>query len=199
MLELLGPSTGGIRQHVAWLTGALRERGWTVRTAGPPGVLDDLVEQDAVVAVPRGWRALRGAIGRADLVHAHGLKAGWLASTVPRRPPLVVTVHNLVLDEVARRAAPVLRRLEGMLPGRVDAVIAVSDEIGRRFGAAGNVHVSHPRVRARSPAGRARRSAPGSDSSTVSGSSSPSPVSTRRRTSRPCSRRCAGSTSCASS
>lgn len=142
VLQLLGPSTGGIRQHVAWLTHALRVRGWSVRTAGPAGVLDGLVAQDAVVPVPRGRRALAAAVEGADLVHAHGLRAGWLASTL--RVPVVVTVHNLVLDEVAGRSAPILRALEGWLPRRVDAVIAVSDEIGRRFGRAANVQVVPP-------------------------------------------------------
>lgn len=144
VLQLLGPSTGGIRKHVAWLAGELETRGWAVRTAGPRGVLDGVARQDAVVPVPLGRRALVESIGRADILHAHGLKAGWLASTVRRRPPLVVTVHNLVLDEAAGRAAPVLRVLEGWLPRRADAVIAVSEEIGRRFGGRPNVSVIPP-------------------------------------------------------
>ena len=144
VLQLLGPSTGGIRQHVAWLAGALSERGWRVRTAGPAGVLGALLDQDAVVPVPRGRAALARAVAGADLIHAHGLKAGWLASTLRRRPPLVVSVHNLVLDEAAGRLAPVLRTLEGLLPRRVDAVIALSDEIGRRFGPHRHVRVIPP-------------------------------------------------------
>jgi glycosyltransferase involved in cell wall biosynthesis len=107
-------------------------------------VLDGIRPLDVVVPVPRGRVALGRAAAGVDLVHAHGLKAGWLASAIRTRPPLVVTVHNLVLDEVAGRTAPVLRALEGALPRRVDAVIAVSDEIGRRFGAAPDVHVIPP-------------------------------------------------------
>jgi glycosyltransferase involved in cell wall biosynthesis len=144
VLQLLGPSTGGIRQHVAWLSGALRERGWDVRTAGPAGTLEGLVRQDVDVSVPTGRSALARAARDVDLVHAHGLKAGWMASTVRECRPLVVTVHNLVLDEAAGRMAPVLRFLEGRLPRRADAVIAVSDEIGRRFAGATNVHVIPP-------------------------------------------------------
>jgi glycosyltransferase involved in cell wall biosynthesis len=53
-------------------------------------------------------------------------------------------VHNLVLDEVAGRRALALRALEGALPRRVDAVIAVSEEIGRRFASASNVRVIPP-------------------------------------------------------
>jgi glycosyltransferase involved in cell wall biosynthesis len=144
VLQLLGPSTGGIRRHVGWLAGALEARGWEVTTAGPEGVLDGIRPLDVVVPVPRGRAALRRASAGVDLVHAHGLKAGWLASTVRARPPVVVTVHNLVLDEVAGRRARVLRALEGWLPRRVDAVIAVSEAIGKRFSSAPDVHVIPP-------------------------------------------------------
>ena len=138
-LELLGPSIGGIRRHVAYLSEQLRAAGWEVRTAGPAGVLDDL---DHVVPIPDGARpdqvlaarrALRPLLDGVDLVHAHGLKAGWVASTVRPRPPLVVSVHNLVLDDVAGWTAPLLRLLEERLPGRADATIAVSGEVARRF------------------------------------------------------------------
>jgi len=138
-LELLGPSIGGIRRHVAYLSEQLRAAGWEVRTAGPAGVLDDL---DHVVPIPGGARpdqalaarrALRPLLDGVDVVHAHGLKAGWLAATLRPRPPLVVSIHNLVLDEVAGWSAPLLRRLEERLPGRADATIAISGEVARRF------------------------------------------------------------------
>ena len=140
VLQLLGPSTGGIRRHVGELSAALRKRGWDVDVAAPTGVL----EGAAVVPVPSGVdprgvlaarRALRPLVEGIDLVHAHGLKAAWVASLLRRRPPLVVTVHNLVLDEVAGRAAgKALRVLEGLLPRRVDELIAVSKPIADRFG-----------------------------------------------------------------
>jgi glycosyltransferase involved in cell wall biosynthesis len=142
VLHLLGPSTGGIRAHVATLADALEARGWDVGVAGPAGVLDGLRKLDHEVPVPAGLspagvvrarRALRGAAAGADLVHAHGLKAGWVATLLRPRPPVVLSVHNLVLDDVAGRAAPVLRVLEGGLVGRVDHVVAISDEVARRF------------------------------------------------------------------
>ena len=142
VLHLLGPSAGGIRRNVAFLARAFRERGWTVDVAGPPGVLDGLGEQRHTVSVPSGLdvreamaarRSLATIAGRYDLVHAHGLKAGWLAASLRRGPPVVLTVHNVVLDEASARAAPVLRLLERLLPGRVDAVIAVSDDIASRL------------------------------------------------------------------
>lgn len=140
VLQLLGPSTGGIRRHVAYLTEVLRSDGWSVDVAGPSGVLDDL---DHVVPVPggvdlralrRSRRALHDLLPDYDLVHAHGLKAGWTASLSRRVGlPLVVSVHNLVLDEAAGRSAPVLRRLEAMLPARAHRTIAISGEVARRF------------------------------------------------------------------
>ncbi|MBK9178308.1 MAG: glycosyltransferase [Acidimicrobiales bacterium] len=156
VLQLLGPSTGGIRRHVVTLTAELRRRGWEVAVAGPAGVLDGVGELDAVVDVPAGSSAVQALRARrqlapllrgADLVHAHGLKAGWVAGSLRSRPPLVVTVHNLVLDEAAGPAAPVLRVMEGMLPGRADAVIAVSPGIAERFAgsrAAGRITVVPP-------------------------------------------------------
>lgn len=144
VVELLGPSTGGIRKHVAQLTGRLEERGWSVTVAGPPGVMDGVGRLDAVVGVPggsdpRAFRSARRSLAtvladhRPALVHAHGLKAGWVAASLRDRPPLVVSVHNLVLAEAAGRSYGVLRRLEAALPARVDAVIAISDEVARRF------------------------------------------------------------------
>jgi glycosyltransferase involved in cell wall biosynthesis len=141
VLHLLGPSAGGIRRHVAFLAEALARRRWSVEVAGPAGVLPEasVVPVPSGVASP-GWlaarRALRPLAARADLVHAHGLKAGWLASTLRPRPPLVVSVHNLVLDEAAGRGAPFLRALEGWLPRRVDRIVAVSGEVARRFAGA---------------------------------------------------------------
>lgn len=142
VLELLGPSTGGIRRHVATLARALGERGWQPAVAGPAGVMDGLGAQDAVVPIPTGLspaaalrahRALRPLAGASALVHAHGLKAGLLASATRDRGPLVVTVHNLVMDESAGRGAAPLRRLEARLPRRADRVIAVSLQIADRF------------------------------------------------------------------
>ncbi len=141
VLQLLGPSTGGIRRHVGYLTERLRAEGWTVDTAGPAGVLDELTH---VVDVPAGLSPsglarcrsqLRAIVSRGgyDLVHAHGLKVGWLLSTLRVGVPTVLSVHNLVLDEVAGRSARPLRWLEGRLPARFDATIAISREVAGRF------------------------------------------------------------------
>lgn len=153
VLQVLGPSTGGIRRHVAFLRDHLRRTGWEVEVAGPAGAVDDLdhvvpiPRRDRPVGTARAWARLREVVDGFDLVHAHGLKPGLLVGAMGRRPPVVLSVHNLVLDEVAGRLAPVLRRLEGRLPARVDAVIAISPGVAARFaGAAGSptLHVIPP-------------------------------------------------------
>ena len=114
VLQLLGPSTGGIRRHVGALAAALAARGWGVVVAGPAGAMDGIRPLDLVVPIPATLRPLglltavrhlRDASDGVALVHAHGLKAGWVAvassRTRRRRAPVVVTVHNLILDETS--------------------------------------------------------------------------------------------------
>lgn len=148
VLQLLGPSTGGIRRVVAALGDGLAAAGWDVTTAGPARVLEGLAPLDVVVEIPNGLsptglvrarRQLEPLARSVDLVHAHGLKPGWLAASLRPRPKLVVSVHNLVLDEVAGPSARVLRALEGRLPSVVDRVIALSDGVAARFGGADGV------------------------------------------------------------
>lgn len=169
ILQVLGPSTGGIRRHVAFLRDHLRRTGWEVEVAGPEGALDDLdhlvpiPRRDRPVGTARAWAALREVVDGFDLVHAHGLKPGLLVGAMGHRPPAVLSVHNLVLDEVAGKLAPVLRRLEGRLPARVDAVIAISPGVAARFpGASGSpaFHVippAGPPPRPARPASEVRR------------------------------------------
>jgi len=140
VLEVLGPATGGIRRHVAALADGLERRGWVVEVAGPHGVMEGLRSLDHALPITRQPRSAVAAIARlrtlastVDLVHAHGLTAGWLSSCAVPRTPLVVTIHNVVLDEVEGRWAPLLRKLEDRLPQRADAVIAISNSVARRF------------------------------------------------------------------
>lgn len=146
VLEVLGPSTGGIRRHVAVLADGLERRGWAVTVAGPSGVMDDL--RPGLMPVPVGLgpgalgaaRALRPLVREADVVHAHGLTAGWVAWAAGAGPKLVVTVHNLVLDEASGRRAPLLRQLESRLPRRARQTIVISPDMRDRF--AGGVPAS---------------------------------------------------------
>ena len=117
---VLGTSDGGTGRHVADLAAGLLEARSAVVVAGPRttdevfgftalGARHHPVEiavgprplVDAVAA-----RALRRAVVDADLVHAHGLRAGLLSGLVtPRHTPLVVTWHNAVLGTGLRRSA----------------------------------------------------------------------------------------------
>jgi glycosyltransferase involved in cell wall biosynthesis len=128
-LQVLGPSTGGIRVHVAALAEGLERRDVRAPVVGPAGVLDGLGPQAGVVPVPAGtspsgllaasrelatWRA------GVDVVHAHGLKAGWTSLGGRPRRPVVLTLHNVVLDGSPARPE---RLLERTVLRRVDRVI----------------------------------------------------------------------------
>lgn len=137
-LELMGPAEGGIRTHVAELSARLGEAGVDARVAGPPGALGER-PVDVRVDVPAGLspgrlrRAAKqiGAVEDVDLVHAHGLKAGWTAVTSRPRRPVVLTAHNLVLDDGPK--GRVLRILERELVRRVDHLISPSPAIDDHF------------------------------------------------------------------
>lgn len=153
VLEVLGPSAGGIRRHVATLSSGLERRGWAVTVAGPAGVMDGLRPDAVAVPVSMGAhaisavRALRPRVRQADVVHAHGLTAGWVAWAAGAGAKLVVTVHNLVLDEAAGPMASVLRHLEGRLPGRAAETIVISEPMRRRFDPSGSdphIHLIPP-------------------------------------------------------
>ena len=164
VLEVLGPSTGGIRAHVEALRAGLVERGWEVVVAAPTG-------GDVAIPVPAGLdpvdlaravRRLRGQRAAFDLVHAHGLKAGWTA-TLARARPWVLTVHNAVLPGQGGVTEPLLRRLERRLPGarrRGDRHVGPARLRARRPGAPERLHVIPPvgpPPRATRPAAEVRR------------------------------------------
>lgn len=132
-LQVLGQSTGGIRVHVATLAAELERSGVHAPIVGPDRVMDGLCPQSGVVAVPSAMsptallgarRALRPWRSGSEVVHAHGLKAAWVSLHGRPSRPLVVTVHNIVLDESAGRAAALQRRLERFVLSRADRVIA---------------------------------------------------------------------------
>lgn len=134
-LQLLGPSAGGIRVHVATLAAGLEELGVQAPVVGPPGVLRGLGTQVGTVPVPSGISPLGLARARhglaewrpaCDVIHAHGLKAAWTAVGGRPRRPVVLTVHNVVLDEAAGRWAAGQRRLERRILGAADRVIALT-------------------------------------------------------------------------
>jgi glycosyltransferase involved in cell wall biosynthesis len=101
----------------------------------------------------------------ADVVHAHGLRAGALCALAlagtGRRPPLVVTVHNAP-PPGRGPAALVYRVLERIVARGADRVLCVSPDLERRLRKAGARHVAAavvpapaaPSPAAPSPAGR---------------------------------------------
>lgn len=119
---VIGTSTGGVGEHVRLLVRGLVARGLRVAVLGPEATEDsfDFTGEGArfaavdIGAAPRPHRdtaavlRLRGLLRGADVVHAHGLRAGLLASLAlgpRRRRRLVVTWHNAILGSGLRRTA----------------------------------------------------------------------------------------------
>lgn len=124
VLLVLATSTGGVGRHVASLAEGLAARGVDVTVAGPAStgrvfsfprfVEVEVGSRPHPLRDARALRRLRRLARTADVVHAHGLRAGSLAVLGPG--PVVVTWHNAVggrlgagLERlVARRAAVTL-------------------------------------------------------------------------------------------
>ena len=110
VLHVVRPAEGGIRQHVVSLLQQADTGRVSASLAAPPAFLQSLPPFPNVTASPiniaprfapgadflAAWR-LAGLARRVDVLHAHGLRAGWVASLAHRlRPfPLVVTAHNV--------------------------------------------------------------------------------------------------------
>lgn len=140
---VLATSTGGVGQHVRSIAALLTERGHRVRVAGAAAT-EDLFRFTAAGAMftpveistnlnpladARAVAALRNALKGTDIVHAHGFRAGLVASLAKRAPvPLVVTWHNQLMatgikyrilaaaeKAIARRAAITLGASEDLV------------------------------------------------------------------------------------
>ncbi|GGK74028.1 glycosyltransferase family 4 protein [Ornithinimicrobium pekingense] len=148
---------GGVGSHVRALAGGLAADGHRVVVACPPSVADRLGPPAAGVTyvdVPvgsrphpvrdrRAVRLLRGLMHGADVVHAHGLRAGALTVTARRvgrapRPRLVVTTHNAPPEGRAARA--VYAVLEQVVAHGADQVLCVSPDLVDRAHRAGAAH-----------------------------------------------------------
>ncbi|SNS34174.1 Glycosyltransferase involved in cell wall bisynthesis [Geodermatophilus saharensis] len=173
--EVLATSTGGVGTHLRSVLPALAGAGAAVTVCGPAATdalfgfsaaarftpveisagLDPLADTRAVLA-------LRRVLSGADLVHAHGLRAGLVAATAVRttggaRRPLVVTLHNALPD----RSGPlrrVLAQAERATVRAADVVLAASADLAanaRRLGAR-DVRVAPVAAPALPPATRSR-------------------------------------------
>jgi glycosyltransferase involved in cell wall biosynthesis len=151
--EVLATSTGGVGTHVRALLPALRDTGAQVSICGPAAT-DALFDFSAAgaafrpveisagldpVADARAVAALRRATADAELVHAHGLRAGLVAVLARRRgsgQAVVVTLHN-ALPEGGGAKRRVLQVLERVTVRGADVVLAASDDLAdnaRRLG-----------------------------------------------------------------
>ncbi|MGY1775850.1 glycosyltransferase family 4 protein [Geodermatophilus sp. SYSU D00804] len=171
--EVLATSTGGVGTHLRSVLPALAGAGAGVTVCGPAATdalfgfsaaagftpveisagLDPLADTRAVLA-------LRRAAAGADLVHAHGLRAGLVAAAAVRggtRRPLVVTLHN-ALPERSGPLRRVLAAAERATVRAADVVLAASGDLAdnaRRLGAR-DVRVAPVSAPALPPARRSR-------------------------------------------
>jgi glycosyltransferase involved in cell wall biosynthesis len=148
---VLATSTGGVGTHVAALTSGLIAAGHTVSVYGPQATDRQFDFADAgadfvPVEIPaspqpsdlRAVRALRKALAEAspDIVHAHGLRAGFIAGSArPAGVPLVVTWHNAVLAGGLRARAYHL--LQRRVARTADVTMVVSEDLVDRARALG--------------------------------------------------------------
>ncbi len=154
---VLGTTAGGTGTHVRMLADGLAGRGVAVTVAGPaadgarlafsavPGVsfaaveIGDRPRPGDLASILRLRRLLAGC---ADVVHAHGLRAGALSLLAlalvrgGRRPAALVTVHNAP-PAAAGATALVYRLLERLVARRADLVLCVSPDLEARMHAAG--------------------------------------------------------------
>ena len=145
--EVLATSTGGVGTHVRAVLPALGAAGAAVRVCGPSatealfaftaaGAAFAPVEISAGLspaADARAVAALRRATADADLVHAHGLRAGLVAAAARRLGagrdrPLVLTLHN-ALPEGGGALRRVLRLAERATVRGADVVLAASADL----------------------------------------------------------------------
>ncbi|WP_216666443.1 glycosyltransferase family 4 protein [Actinomyces faecalis] len=172
VLEVCGSAAGGVRVHVAHCARVLASAGHDVIVEAPASVLAGArlgpARGEALEIGPRPGPgdlqvlARLRRLGRsADVVHAHGLRAGALAALAlgrrrARRTRLVVTEHNLpVGGRLTRATGQALARL---VASRADYVLGVSPDLVEQalsMGAAQAELAVVPAVTAPQPGGQA--------------------------------------------
>ncbi len=152
---VLGTTAGGTGRHVQMLAAGCATRGLQAEVFAPgetqrafpfgPGVVVRTVEFTDRPRSRDGWAVLRlrqlSARSTADVVHAHGLRAGALTALAlafirpGRRPPLVVTVHNA--PPSAGVTGAIYRALEQVVARGAAIVLCVSADLEKRMRRAG--------------------------------------------------------------
>ncbi len=145
VLQVFGPSEGGIARHVALVAAGLDGHdGLIVDIAGPPGLPVPMPKPLRELRIPGGLgrhgqarRRIRELVDEGyDVVHAHGLRAGIDAGLACRgmNKPVYLTVHNLVLADISGRAkAFALKRAEPLAVRLTTRTFAASEQIARHL------------------------------------------------------------------
>jgi glycosyltransferase involved in cell wall biosynthesis len=147
---VLASSTGGVGRHVASLTAGLLAAGCRVLVCGPAAT-DELFRFSTAgadfvpVEIPASpgpqdsgaVRGLRHAFAGRDLdvVHAHGLRAGFVAVLARPPAPLVVTWHNAMLAKGLRGQASTL--VERIVARSAALTLGASEDLVARAAALG--------------------------------------------------------------
>ncbi|MEU7040077.1 glycosyltransferase family 4 protein [Streptomyces varsoviensis] len=139
-VQVLGTGASGSGAHVRSLAAGLVARGLRITVCAPRGTGDGYGFADAGAQFtplrtrtdPGAVAALRAACAEADVVHAHGLRSGLLASLALRgRPtPLVVTWHTRSAAEGAR--ARLVRLTERRVARAAAVVLGASSDLVER-------------------------------------------------------------------
>jgi glycosyltransferase involved in cell wall biosynthesis len=134
--QVLTASVGGIGRHVASIAPRMLARGHEVRVFCPRLTAEAQGFEELGLEVHPLSRLDRA--GGADVLHAHGYKAGGLALpvTVVTRTPLVVTWHNAVLG--SGRSATVARLLQRLVAHGATLTLGASSDLvaeAQRLGA----------------------------------------------------------------
>ncbi|MBX6769701.1 MAG: glycosyltransferase, partial [Actinomadura rubrobrunea] len=172
---VLATSAGGVGRHVRSVAAGLAARGARVAVCGPASTEEqfgfgaagarfaavDIADRPRPVHDVRAVARLRTLLRHADVVHAHGLRAGGLTVAACARvapgplrfaqegPPVVVTLHNAVL--AGGRTAAVYGALERVVAKGAAMVLGVSPDLEERMRALGARSVGHALVPAPAP------------------------------------------------
>lgn len=169
IMQLTGTTTGGAGRHAQDLTAGLREAGHRVLLAGPANVIGPVPGPTALLDIaerPRPGdvrliRQIRAMSAGAQIVHAHGLRAGALAALALRgrsRPALVVTLHNKPVGTWPVRAIGGV--LERVVARGADAVLGVSTDLVDRARTLGAAYAERALVPAPFPPGSSTEGPP---------------------------------------
>lgn len=146
VLQVVRPAAGGIRQHVISLLEATNRTRVRHCIAAPRAFLDSLpaglsvrlfpleiAPRLAPVADVRAAGRLARLARGVDVVHAHGLRAGWIAALAHglRSFPFVLTAHNMAAGGMLTRFAVT------QIGRRADTIIAVSKAVADSLAALG--------------------------------------------------------------